>query len=179
MSSPGWGLWPGVRAELFLRLIISVSRPQVGRGGLSDSGLLNTYSKSVVILNLIQRALGFLGVLFFRFFFHFFSLSAGRRMLRHLHSSPQLPCWEGRNPLSSAVTLHRLPAAGQALPSHSIPSPRALCSGQARPSSPAKEQLPTQTDVPVFQSPPNHSFLACTFSDLERKQNNSYCHVRE
>lgn len=74
MSSPGWALWPGVCAELFLRLVISVSRPQVGRRGLSDSGLLNTYSKSVVILNLIQRALGFLGVLFFRcFFFHIFS----------------------------------------------------------------------------------------------------------
>ena len=108
-------------------LVNCVAWPQVGREGLCDSELLNTYSKSGVILNLSQRAAG---VFKFFFFFYFFPFSLGRMLLRHLHSSPRPPCWEGRNPLSPAVTLSRLPAAVQALPSRSVPSPRALCAGQ-------------------------------------------------
>lgn len=48
----------------------------MGREGLCDSELPNTYSKSVVILNLIQRALGFVLAFFFILFF-FSSLLPG------------------------------------------------------------------------------------------------------
>lgn len=76
-------------------------------------------------------------------------------LLRHLNSSPLLPYWEARNPLSLAVTLSKLPAVVQVLRSHSVPPPKSsVHRTSASPSLLGEEQLPMQAEVPDFPKPP-------------------------